>query len=238
MKTLLYFALGFSIFKAFGQAAPSVSPESAFISYGGSITLTASGCIGTVNWSTGQTGNSISVSPRLSAHFSATCTSGMQTTGSSNIVWVQVGLITDPYSSNIIVSSPLSNGGYRYESNNYILGSSSIEVDAGVLFKSQNYVQLNPGFEAKPGSVFKVAIGNCTELLTRELITGREFPWEITWGPDNYIWMTERNGKISRVDPQTGIAQTLIIIPAVYSIGESGLLGMALHPDFNNNPYV
>jgi len=23
------------------------------------------------------------------------------------------------------------------------------------------------------------------------------FPWEITWGPDQMIWMTERGGKIS-----------------------------------------
>ena len=23
-------------------------------------------------------------------------------------------------------------------------------------------------------------------------------PWEILWGPDNHIWMTERGGRISR----------------------------------------
>jgi hypothetical protein len=36
-------------------------------------TLTASGCAGTVNWSTGQTGNTIEVSPVQNTDYSATC---------------------------------------------------------------------------------------------------------------------------------------------------------------------
>ena len=64
------------------------------------------------------------------------------------------------------------------------------------------------------------------------------FPWEITWGPDNMIWMTERGGKISRVNPSTGIATTIITVTDVRSAGEGGLLGMVLHPSFTLNPYV
>src|SRR3954471_23770738 len=30
-------------------------------------------------------------------------------------------------------------------------------------------------------------------ILTSKL----NHPWEILWGPDNFIWMTERSGKIS-----------------------------------------
>ncbi|WP_160713479.1 PQQ-dependent sugar dehydrogenase [Chitinophaga solisilvae] len=67
---------------------------------------------------------------------------------------------------------------------------------------------------------------------------GLHFPWEILWGPDNHIWMTERNGRISRVDTGTGAVQVLLTIPAVKSINEGGLLGMTLHPDFARQPYV
>jgi glucose/arabinose dehydrogenase len=50
--------------------------------------------------------------------------------------------------------------------------------------------------------------------------------------------MTERYGRISKVNPKTGKLTPLITIPDVLESGESGLLGLALHPDFKNNPHV
>lgn len=67
---------------------------------------------------------------------------------------------------------------------------------------------------------------------------GLQYPWEILWGPDNFIWMTERGGKISRVNPSTGAVLPLYTISEVVANGEGGLLGMALHPNFATNPYV
>ncbi|MBL8232644.1 MAG: PQQ-dependent sugar dehydrogenase, partial [Bryobacterales bacterium] len=57
-------------------------------------------------------------------------------------------------------------------------------------------------------------------------------PWEITWGPDNKIWVTERTGKrISRIDPKTGERKVAITLDEVSAPGgQDGLLGMALHP--------
>jgi len=238
MKTLFFF-FGFVITNVFAQVTPpSVLPTSAFINYGGNVLLTASGCGGTVNWSNGQTGTSITVSPKQSTRISATCTNGGQTSSPSTGVLIQVGLTTSPCNSNVSVTSPISNIGYKYESSNTITGSAAIEANASVQFKAQNYVQLNPGFQVKAGGVFKAFTGRCSELQTRQVVGGLQFPWEILWGPDNFIWMTERNGKISRVNPQTGAVQTLITIGDVYAVGESGLLGMVLHPDFVANPYV
>ena len=65
-----------------------------------------------------------------------------------------------------------------------------------------------------------------------------QFPWEILWGPDNQIWMTERDGKISKINPLTGAKTELLTIPDVVSIGEGGLLGMVLHPDFSSTSHV
>lgn len=70
------------------------------------------------------------------------------------------------------------------------------------------------------------------------LVQGLSYPWEILWGPDNAIWMTERGGRISRVNPSTGAVTTVHTISEVVSNGEGGLLGMVLHPDFATTPYV
>jgi aldose sugar dehydrogenase len=70
------------------------------------------------------------------------------------------------------------------------------------------------------------------------LTQGLNFPWEIMWGPNNKLWITERGGKISTVDPATGAVAQLFTISDAVSQGEGGLLGMALHPDFSTIPEV
>jgi aldose sugar dehydrogenase len=71
------------------------------------------------------------------------------------------------------------------------------------------------------------------------VITGNlSHPWEILWGPDNFIWITERAGKISRLNPATGAKNTVITISEVEATGEGGLLGMVLHPNFSTTPQV
>lgn len=225
---------------AFAQPNPPVAtPSSAYINFGQSVSLSASGCSGIITWSNGQTGNSVSVSPKQSVKISATCTESNQTSGNSNAILIQVGLTSSPCYENVDVNMPITNVGYRYEASNRITGTNLINSDASVQFKAQKFIELNAGFEAKSGSVFKAFTGNCNELQTREVVsTNLNNPWEILWGPDNYIWMTEKIGKISRVNPQTGQKIELITISDVLVNAESGLLGMVLHPDFTNNPYV
>jgi len=82
-------------------------------------------------------------------------------------------------------------------------------------------------------------IPNPANIETRVLVSNLNFPWEILWGPDSTIWMTERLGRISRVDPQSGQVTPLITIPDVTSYTDfNGLLGMALHPNFSTTPQV
>jgi glucose/arabinose dehydrogenase len=76
-------------------------------------------------------------------------------------------------------------------------------------------------------------------LQTRVVNSSLNFPWEIIWGPDNFIWMTEREGRISRVNPQTGEVLPVFTVPDVKTTTNyNGLLGMALHPDFSTTPQV
>lgn len=67
----------------------------------------------------------------------------------------------------------------------------------------------------------------------RVLATGLEGPWEMTWAPDDMLWVTERvGGRIDRIDPESGEVSTLVTLDGVLSDQQhQGLLGMALHPD-------
>lgn len=64
----------------------------------------------------------------------------------------------------------------------------------------------------------------------RVVISGLDGPWEITWGPDNMLWVTERAGKrIVRVNPQTGEKKVAVTIDEVSAPGgQDGLQGMAI----------
>ena len=72
-----------------------------------------------------------------------------------------------------------------------------------------------------------------TELNVQVIAENLDTPWEILWGPDDMIWMTERKGQVSRVDPASGTVKVLLDINEIVDEGsENGMLGMVLHPNF------
>jgi glucose/arabinose dehydrogenase len=86
---------------------------------------------------------------------------------------------------------------------------------------------------------FSILFSQQTSLVTRNVKTGLDTPWEIIWGPDNWIWLTERLGKISRINPETGEQKIIVSkLGGVTEISESGLMGMALHPNFKDTSWV
>src|SRR5688500_3267601 len=84
-----------------------------------------------------------------------------------------------------------------------------------------------------------VAIPLDSTLRVSTIASHLDVPWEITWGPDNWIWYTEQRGTVSKVNPVTGEKKLLLrIVPDVYRKNTLGLLCMALHPDMKTFPYV
>src|ERR1043165_8295703 len=75
-------------------------------------------------------------------------------------------------------------------------------------------------------------------IATRVIKDSLFIPWEIIYGPDNHIWFTQKNGYVCRMDTSGKHTDTLLYEPATITIRESGMLGMALHPDFGTQPYV
>jgi aldose sugar dehydrogenase len=78
-----------------------------------------------------------------------------------------------------------------------------------------------------------------TSLVVTTIASHLDVPWEIVWGPENWIWYTEQRGTVSKVNPLTGEKKLLLrIVPDVHRKNTLGLLCMALHPDMKNFPYV
>ena len=84
----------------------------------------------------------------------------------------------------------------------------------------------------------EIVLTGSTMIKETVLTENLNFPWKILWGPDNFIWMTERGGRISRVNPSNGAVTPLITIPEVVANNEGGMLGMVLHPNFSVTPQV
>lgn len=77
-----------------------------------------------------------------------------------------------------------------------------------------------------------------TRASLKILRNNLSYPWEILWGHDDHIWMTERAGKISKLKPADGSTVFSASIDEVEPRGEGGLLGMAQDPDFLNNGFL
>jgi len=97
--------------------------------------------------------------------------------------------------------------------------------------------------------------GRMNEVFSRTVLspaTVLNYPWEITYGPDGNLWITEAQGyKMYKMDPNTGVktmvldlssGSTFLTAPSdslnAQSMGtwspwpQGGFAGMALHPNF------
>lgn len=74
-----------------------------------------------------------------------------------------------------------------------------------------------------------------TAIIAQNLDT----PWGIVFLPDKSILVTERAGRIKLIDSNGSLEEKPVaVIDSVIEIGEGGLLGVALHPNFSANRYI
>jgi aldose sugar dehydrogenase len=75
------------------------------------------------------------------------------------------------------------------------------------------------------------------DLEVSVVAEGLNVPWEIRFLPEGDLLVTERAGRLVRVELPEGRVTPLGELPAVET-GEGGLMGLALHPDFPDEPYL
>lgn len=97
-------------------------------------------------------------------------------------------------------------------------------------------------FSPRPDNIPQETPEVVTNLVTKEpagpesetVVTKLEIPWEIVFLPRGEMLVTERSGKILKISNDRKTIKEI----NVKHKGEGGLLGMAIHPDFDRNNFI
>lgn len=76
------------------------------------------------------------------------------------------------------------------------------------------------------------------QLGVQVIATNLEIPWSLAFAPDGRLFFTERPGRVRVYLDGQVLAIPALTLDDVHAEGESGALGIALHPDFANNHLV
>jgi len=87
------------------------------------------------------------------------------------------------------------------------------------------------------GEVVTSAQSN-TSFKVEKVVGGLEVPWSIVWAPDGRMIFTERPGRVRVVEKGTLNPKPLFVVSDVEKSGESGLMSVALHPQFSSNHFI
>jgi len=71
-----------------------------------------------------------------------------------------------------------------------------------------------------------------------ERVTGLERPWALAFLPDGAMLVTERPGRLRRIDPNGRVSAPIAGVPDVYVDGQAGLLDVVLSPTFAKDRLV
>lgn len=141
------------------------------------------------------------------------------------------------------------------------LTSSALSIGATYYVRVSNIGSspaTNGGFSicvTNPTPPVIVVAGRMNEVYKQTILSGSgalQYPWEVAYGPDNMLWITESRGyKVYRMNPVTGIKSTVLDLsqgstwlpsPAdsldvQFSSSQNpwpqgGMAGLALHPNF------
>ncbi len=65
-----------------------------------------------------------------------------------------------------------------------------------------------------------------------------QIPWSLVFLPNGDALVSERRGRIQRIPRGQNQPQLYIEIEEVADVGDGGLMGLALHPEFARQPFV
>jgi len=74
-----------------------------------------------------------------------------------------------------------------------------------------------------------------TSFRVESVVENLQVPWSIVWAPDGRMIFTERPGRVRVYENGRLRPEPLFVVPDVEPKGESGLMSIALHPQFASN---
>jgi aldose sugar dehydrogenase len=77
-----------------------------------------------------------------------------------------------------------------------------------------------------------------TGIRVETVASGLEYPWALAFMPDGRMLVTERPGRLRIVSIDGTVSPPLAGVPAVYAVGQGGLLDVAVDPGFAQNRFV
>ena len=113
-------------------------------------------------------------------------------------------------------------------------------VGAWVLGPNPGPQVLEASVEGLPSVTFDAnAVSNEDPVLTQQTwITTVNSPWDLAFLPDGTLLITEKGGRILAADAGQQTTRVLAEVGDVDDASQSGLLGIAVDPDFSTNRYI
>ena len=77
-----------------------------------------------------------------------------------------------------------------------------------------------------------------TQIKFEELASGLKHPWGMAFLPSGDALITERAGGVRLMSKNGQVSPAISGVPKAAVVGQGGLLGIAVDPDFNSNRHV
>lgn len=89
-----------------------------------------------------------------------------------------------------------------------------------------------------PEPIETFTTGDGVRVGVQVLATRLVIPWALAFAPDGRLFITERPGRVRIFQDGSLVPQPALTLTDVITTGESGVLGLALHPSFASNRLV
>lgn len=95
-----------------------------------------------------------------------------------------------------------------------------------------------PTREPTAGTIQSTHASERGPVRVTDVTVGLDSPWGLAFLPDGGMLVTEKPGRLRRIDAQGNPSAPLAGVPPVFAVGQSGLLDIVLSPDFANDRLV
>ena len=104
-----------------------------------------------------------------------------------------------------------------------------------ILLSMTFVLSCNPAPEGRGSGEVETSQDGAVRFRVETIVSGLQVPWSIAFSPDGRMFIIERPGRVRVYENGALNPSPLAVIPDVETSSEIGLMGMTLHPRFENN---